>query len=29
LADGRTDELVFGALENAVEWFHARIGARC
>jgi phenylpropionate dioxygenase-like ring-hydroxylating dioxygenase large terminal subunit len=28
LADGRTDELVFGALENAVEWFHASIDAR-
>lgn len=29
LADGRTTELVFGALENAVEWFHASIDARC
>ena len=29
LADGRTTELVFGALENAAEWFHATIAARC
>jgi phenylpropionate dioxygenase-like ring-hydroxylating dioxygenase large terminal subunit len=29
LADGRTDELVFGALENAVEWFHQSIDSRC
>lgn len=28
LADGRTDEVVFGALESAVEWFHASIAAR-
>jgi len=28
LADGRTTELVFGALENAAEWFHASIAAR-
>jgi len=28
LADGRTHELLFGALESAVEWFHATIAAR-
>jgi Rieske 2Fe-2S family protein len=27
IAEGHTDELLFGALENAVEWFHADLDA--